>query len=162
MTLIGSQGDERITAEQVAVPLETINYEVTCGISARCPIGRKAGARSQRFPVTRVLGLEVLGQRALGAPGSTGFAKPWPVPPPGWSAARCRDIASAGRPTISTAVTGSPEVPARAIAKALDGIAFELSEGVSHWRVQDRDDAGRWTWPNSGAPDIERDLEPRR
>jgi len=33
--LIGSDGAERITAEDVARRLETINYEVTCGISVR-------------------------------------------------------------------------------------------------------------------------------
>jgi alanine racemase len=35
--LIGSQGSERILAEEVATRLETINYEVTCGISQRVP-----------------------------------------------------------------------------------------------------------------------------
>jgi alanine racemase len=35
--LIGSQGGERILAEEVARRLGTINYEVTCGISARVP-----------------------------------------------------------------------------------------------------------------------------
>jgi alanine racemase len=35
--LIGAQGDERILAEEVAGRLGTINYEVTCGISARVP-----------------------------------------------------------------------------------------------------------------------------
>ena len=35
--LIGPQGDKRITAEEVAARLRTINYEVTCGISARVP-----------------------------------------------------------------------------------------------------------------------------
>jgi alanine racemase len=33
--LIGSQGDERILAEEVAQRLGTINYEVTCGIGRR-------------------------------------------------------------------------------------------------------------------------------
>jgi alanine racemase len=33
--LIGAQGSERILAEEVASRLETINYEVTCGISQR-------------------------------------------------------------------------------------------------------------------------------
>jgi alanine racemase len=33
--LIGSQADERITAEEVARRLHTINYEVTCGLTAR-------------------------------------------------------------------------------------------------------------------------------
>jgi alanine racemase len=35
--LIGKQGSERILAEQVATRLDTINYEVTCGISQRVP-----------------------------------------------------------------------------------------------------------------------------
>jgi alanine racemase len=35
--LIGAQGDEAILAEEVAGRLGTINYEVTCGISARVP-----------------------------------------------------------------------------------------------------------------------------
>ncbi len=35
--LIGSQGEERILAEELAGRLETINYEVTCGISSRVP-----------------------------------------------------------------------------------------------------------------------------
>ena len=37
VTLIGAQGDARITAERVAERLDTINYEVTCGISPRVP-----------------------------------------------------------------------------------------------------------------------------
>ena len=35
--LIGRQGGERILAEEVARRLDTINYEVTCGITARVP-----------------------------------------------------------------------------------------------------------------------------
>ena len=35
--LIGSQGEESILAEELAARLETINYEITCGISARVP-----------------------------------------------------------------------------------------------------------------------------
>jgi alanine racemase len=35
--LIGAQGDERILAEEIARRLDTITYEVTCGISARVP-----------------------------------------------------------------------------------------------------------------------------
>jgi alanine racemase len=35
--LIGAQGDERITAEEVARRLDTINYEVTCGLLPRVP-----------------------------------------------------------------------------------------------------------------------------
>lgn len=35
--LIGAQGEDSIRAEEVAARLGTINYEVTCGISARVP-----------------------------------------------------------------------------------------------------------------------------
>jgi alanine racemase len=35
--LIGAQGAERIPAEEIARRLGTINYEVTCGLSARVP-----------------------------------------------------------------------------------------------------------------------------
>jgi alanine racemase len=35
VVLIGVQGEERILAEEVARELETINYEVTCGLSPR-------------------------------------------------------------------------------------------------------------------------------
>ena len=35
--LIGAQGDEAIRAEEVARRLGTINYEVTCGLTARVP-----------------------------------------------------------------------------------------------------------------------------
>jgi alanine racemase len=35
--LIGAQGSDRIFAEEVAARLQTINYEVTCGISQRVP-----------------------------------------------------------------------------------------------------------------------------
>jgi alanine racemase len=37
VVLIGAQGAEQITAEDVARALDTINYEVTCGIAARVP-----------------------------------------------------------------------------------------------------------------------------
>jgi len=35
--LIGTQGGERILAEDLAAALGTINYEITCGISPRVP-----------------------------------------------------------------------------------------------------------------------------
>jgi alanine racemase len=35
--LIGADGDQRQTAEELARRIGTINYEVTCGISARVP-----------------------------------------------------------------------------------------------------------------------------
>jgi alanine racemase len=35
--LVGRQGGERITAEEVARRLDTINYEITCGLTGRVP-----------------------------------------------------------------------------------------------------------------------------
>jgi alanine racemase len=35
--LIGVRGDQRITAEEVAQRMDTINYEVTCGLTGRVP-----------------------------------------------------------------------------------------------------------------------------
>jgi alanine racemase len=35
--LIGARGDQRITAEEVALRMDTINYEVTCALTGRVP-----------------------------------------------------------------------------------------------------------------------------
>jgi alanine racemase len=35
--LIGARGEQRITAEEVARGMDTINYEVTCGLTLRVP-----------------------------------------------------------------------------------------------------------------------------
>ncbi|MBF8256641.1 MAG: alr, partial [Anaerolineales bacterium] len=35
VVLLGSQGEERITAEEIGTRWGTINYEVTCGITER-------------------------------------------------------------------------------------------------------------------------------
>jgi alanine racemase len=37
VVLIGDQEGERIRSEEVARRLETINYEVTCGLTQRVP-----------------------------------------------------------------------------------------------------------------------------
>ena len=37
VVIIGSQGDERISAEEIAARWGTINYEVVCGLAARVP-----------------------------------------------------------------------------------------------------------------------------
>jgi alanine racemase len=37
VVLIGQQGDQAITADDIARVWDTINYEVTCGIGARVP-----------------------------------------------------------------------------------------------------------------------------
>jgi alanine racemase len=41
--LIGAQGGERISAEEVARRMDTINYEVTCGLTQRVPRAHHAG-----------------------------------------------------------------------------------------------------------------------
>jgi alanine racemase len=43
-TLLGVQDGERVTAEELAGVLNTINYEITCGISARVPRVSPSGA----------------------------------------------------------------------------------------------------------------------
>jgi len=37
VVLLGSQGSQTITANQIATSLETIGYEIVCGISSRVP-----------------------------------------------------------------------------------------------------------------------------
>jgi alanine racemase len=49
-TLIGVQGEERITAEDVARRLGTINYEVTCALTPRVPRVYHRGGASDRQP----------------------------------------------------------------------------------------------------------------
>ena len=48
--LIGAQGGERILAEELAGRLETINYEITCGISPRVPPARTCDRDERRRP----------------------------------------------------------------------------------------------------------------
>ena len=37
VVLIGRQGDEEVTADELAARCDTINYEITCGIGPRVP-----------------------------------------------------------------------------------------------------------------------------
>src|SRR5207248_9451116 len=37
VTIIGASGSERVTAEELAGRIGTINYEIVCGVSARVP-----------------------------------------------------------------------------------------------------------------------------
>jgi alanine racemase len=37
VTLIGRQGDEHVSAEELAHRIDTINYEIVCGLTARVP-----------------------------------------------------------------------------------------------------------------------------
>jgi len=47
--LVGRQGEERITAEDVARRLDTINYEITCGLTARVPRVHRSNAGMERL-----------------------------------------------------------------------------------------------------------------
>jgi alanine racemase len=37
VVLLGAQGDERVSAEEWAARLDTIGYEIVCGIGSRVP-----------------------------------------------------------------------------------------------------------------------------
>jgi alanine racemase len=51
--LIGIQGNERITAEEVARRLDTINYEITCALTPRVPrIYHRDGVPIERSPAS--------------------------------------------------------------------------------------------------------------
>jgi alanine racemase len=51
--LIGAQGGERITAEEVASRLGSINYEVTCGLTSRVIRRHRRGEGADQQPVVR-------------------------------------------------------------------------------------------------------------
>jgi alanine racemase len=53
-TVIGGQGAHRVSAEELARRLQTINYEITCGISARVP-RVQVSAERHAPPLTREL-----------------------------------------------------------------------------------------------------------
>jgi alanine racemase len=69
-TLIGVDGEQRITAEQIARRLDTINYEITCGLTPRVPrVYHRDGAA-----------IEPIAAGALGAPGAVPRSASW-LPP---------------------------------------------------------------------------------
>ena len=127
--LIGSQGEEAILAEEVAARLGTINYEVTCGISARVPRGAGMSLRGSTF-------------RRAGGAGRAAGRSARPGRAPGSSAARCATRRWGGEVAdLDLAVAGDPEAAAKAIAAGGGGHAFELSAEFATWRVVARDQA---------------------
>ncbi len=56
--LIGAQGSERITAEEVAARLGTINYEVSCGLTERVLRLHREGDRAQGDGEAQLTGLD--------------------------------------------------------------------------------------------------------
>lgn len=82
---------------------------------------------------------------------------------PAWMVGGAVRDAALGRPIndFDIAVADSPERSARAIAKALDGVAFELSEEFPAWRSKARDDSWQVDVAELRAATITGDLELR-
>ena len=95
--LLGAQGGERVLAEEWARRLGTINYEITCGISARVPREHHGAAptRGLEPPATRPA-RDALDRR------SRPPARSSPAATPGSSAAPSATGSSAARPPTST------------------------------------------------------------
>ena len=119
VVLIGAQGGERVLAEEWARRLATINYEITCGISARVPREHHPGSGA----VTPAAPLEAVreSRRARGVDRRRRRPRP---------AARPRR-----RPTSTSR---SPRTPRRRRARSpapTGGAAFRLSGAFGAWRV---------------------------
>ena len=132
------QGAERITAEEVARRLGTINYEVTCALTPRVPRLYHRDGEPQD-PAERRDWTDRPGpRRSIAArPAMAEVAR-----------ARRRRLVAArarsrlGRPLtdLDLVVDGDPEQAARAIARAAGRAAcFALSEDFGAWRVVARD-----------------------
>ena len=146
--LIGCQGDESILAEEVAGRLDTINYEVTCGISARVPRIDPSDALAIASPRRRW---------------SRSRARRWPVASrPGSPAARSATRPSAAR--SPTSIWPWPETPPPRRGRSPtrgDGHAFELSAEFATWRAVARDGAWQVDLTALRGETIEADLDAR-
>ena len=118
--LIGAQGAERVLAEEWARRLGTINYEITCGISARVPREHHRVSGGVSAPTPLEAAREVLAGREA-----------WLV----GGAVRDRLL---GRATtdLDLAVPDDPDGAPRARSRApTGGAAFRLSGAFGAWRV---------------------------
>lgn len=106
-----------------------------------------------------VPGLEELGRRAMAVPRIDRVRETLAGVPAWLVGGAVRDVAL-GREVndLDLAVAGSPEAPAKAIARALDGVAFELSEEFPAWRAKSRDDDWQVDVAELRADTIESDL----
>ena len=130
VTIIGADGCERVTAEELARRIGTINYEIVCGVSA-AGAPRRITATGWRYESLRSV---------AGARGGRRTTRP------GWWAAPCATGRSAGRPTTTTwRCSGDARSMARELARAAEAHVFALSEAFGVWRVvaHDRSLAGR-------------------
>ena len=113
--IIGAQGEERITAEEVARRLDTINYEITCG--SRPGPARSAAASHERPP------------RSLVRDALAGSA-------PGWSAAPSAIACSAARWSISiSSSTATSARPPSGSPAPLGGPIVPPLQAFGAWRV---------------------------
>lgn len=109
--------------------------------------------------MSEIPGLEELGRRAMAEPRVSQVREILAGTPAWLVGGAVRDTALGGDVSdLDLAVAGSPENPARAIAKALDGIAFELSEEFPAWRIKDRADEWQIDVAELRAGGIEKDL----
>ena len=135
-TIIGVDGGERQTAEELARRIGTINYEIVCGDLA---------ARAAGLPPRRGAGVSDCSRSARGAGATRASGR-------GSSAARSATGCSGARRRLTTSrSTGEPARVARTLARRAGGHPFELSEGFGVWRVVARDRAGRSTCCRSRA-----------
>ena len=102
-TLIGADGRERMTAEELARRIGTINYEITV---------RDLRAGAARVPPRREPGVSVE-RSARGARRGRATSRP------GWSAARCATGCSGGPPTTTTSRSTGDARAAGTRARAL-------------------------------------------
>jgi alanine racemase len=68
--LIGAQGSQRISAEEVAARLGTINYEITCGVSRRVPRSYHRDGDAGTAPAQVSAAEEEAGRAATGGAGA--------------------------------------------------------------------------------------------
>lgn len=106
-----------------------------------------------------VVDLEELGRRAMVVPRLDRVREVLAGTPAWMVGGAVRDVALEREvKDLDVAVAGPPEGPARAIARALDGIAFELSEEFPAWRAKARDDSWQVDVAQLRAGTIEADL----
>ncbi len=109
--------------------------------------------------MTDVLALDQLGPGALSAPRVDKVREALAGTPAWLVGGAMRDIALQREVNdLDVAVAGPPAAPARAIARDLGGVAFELSEEFPAWRVKDREDAWQVDLAQLRADRIEGDL----
>ena len=133
--LIGAQGDERILAEELARRLGTINYEITCGISARVP--RVQGGRVEGGSAAQRIAAAGARCSSRGRRSADG-ADAWVVGGAVRDAALEREVED-----LDLALAADEGDAARARWRERPaGTPFQLSEEFGTWRVVDRE--RRW------------------